>query len=58
MEHLPNSPDLALWNFFLFHAMKQAFTRQHFNTIDDLSMDVEAFLTRLSAEFLQTIFQE
>jgi hypothetical protein len=45
-------------DFFVFDAMKQAFTRQHFATIDDLLMSVEAFIRGLSADFLQTVFQE
>jgi hypothetical protein len=58
MAHPPYSLDLAPYDFFLSGAMKQAFAWQHFATIDDLLMSVEAFLTRLSAEFLQTVFQE
>jgi hypothetical protein len=42
----------------LFGAMKQAFPWQHFATIDDLIMSVEAFLRGLSADFSQTVFQE
>jgi hypothetical protein len=41
-----------------FGAMKQAFARQRFATIDDLLRSVEVFLSRLSADFLQTVFQE
>jgi hypothetical protein len=58
MAHLPYSPDLTPCNFFLFDAMKQAFTWQNFAAIDDLLMNVEAFLRGLSADFLQTVFQE
>jgi hypothetical protein len=57
MAHPHYGPDLAPRDFFLFSAMKQAFTG-HFATIDDLVMSVEAFLRGLSADFLQTIFQE
>jgi hypothetical protein len=38
--------------------MKQAIGGQRFATIDDLPMSVEAFLRGLSADFLQTVFQE
>jgi hypothetical protein len=38
--------------------MKQASAGQHFDTIDDRFTDVEAFLGRLSAGFLQTVRQE
>jgi hypothetical protein len=38
--------------------MKQAFAGQHFPTIDDLLMGVEAFLKWLSADFFQTVFGE
>jgi hypothetical protein len=38
--------------------MKQAFAWQHFATIDDLLMRVQAFLGGFSAEILQTVFQE
>jgi transposase len=58
MAYPPYSPDLALCDFFLFSAMKQAFTGQHFAAIGDLPMSVEAFLRGLSADFLETIFQE
>jgi hypothetical protein len=52
------SPDSAPCDLFLFGAMKQAFSWQHFATIDDLLMSVEASLRGLSADFLQTVFQE
>jgi hypothetical protein len=39
-------------------AMKQAFAVRHFATINDLLKSVDAFLRGLSADFLQTIFQE
>jgi hypothetical protein len=58
MEHPHYSPDLTLCHFFLFGAMKQAFTGQHFDAIDDLSTGVEAFLGGLSANLLHTVFQE
>jgi histone-lysine N-methyltransferase SETMAR len=58
MEHPPYSPDLAPCDFSLFGAMKQAFAGRHFDTIDDLFMDVEAFLGGLSADSLQTVFPE
>jgi hypothetical protein len=38
--------------------MKQAFAGQHFAAIGDLLMSVKVFLRGLSADFLQTIFQE
>jgi hypothetical protein len=58
MANPPYSPDLAPHDFFLFGAMKQAFAGQHFAAIDNLLMSVEAFLRGLSADFLQTVFQE
>jgi hypothetical protein len=58
MAHPPYSLDSAPCDFFLFGAMKQAFAGQHFATISDLLMSVEAFLRRLSADFLQTVFQQ
>jgi histone-lysine N-methyltransferase SETMAR len=58
MEHPPYSPDLAPCDFFLFGAMKQWFAGQHFTAIDDQLMRVEALLRGLSADFLQTVFQE
>jgi hypothetical protein len=48
MAHPPYSPDLALYDFFPFGAMKQAFAGQHFGTIDDLFMSVVAFLRGFS----------
>jgi hypothetical protein len=58
MAHRPYSPDSAPCDFFPFGAMKQAFAGQHFATINDLLMSVYAFLRGLSADFLQTVFQE
>jgi hypothetical protein len=58
MEQPPYSRDLAAYNFFLFGAIKQAFAEKHFDTILDLFMRVEEFLGRLSADYLQTVFQE
>jgi hypothetical protein len=58
MEHPLYSPNLAPCDFFLFSAIKQAFAGQYFETIDDLSMGVQAFLGGLSADFLQTVFEE
>jgi hypothetical protein len=43
---------------FLFAAMKQTFAGQHFDTIDDFLMGVEASLGGLSSDFLQIVFQE
>jgi hypothetical protein len=57
IAHPPYSPDLARCDFFLFAAMKQAVAGQHFATIDDLLMSVQAFLRGLSAHFLQTVFR-
>jgi hypothetical protein len=57
MAHPPYSQDLASRDF-VFGAMKQAFAGQHFATIDDLLMSVDAFLRGLSSDFLQTVFQE
>jgi hypothetical protein len=58
MAHPPYSPDLSPSDFFRFGAMKQAFAGHNFAAIDDLLMSVEASLRELSAEFLQTVFQE
>jgi histone-lysine N-methyltransferase SETMAR len=58
VAHPPYSPDLAPRDFFLFGAVKQAFTGQHSATIDDLLMSVDTFRSGLSANFLQTVFLE
>jgi hypothetical protein len=58
MEHPPDNPDLAPCTFFLFGALKQAFARQRFDTIDNRFIGVEAFLRGLYADFLQTIVQK
>jgi hypothetical protein len=58
MEHPPYRPDLAPYDFLLFGAMRQAFTEQHFDIIDDVFMGVEAFQGGLSADSLQIVFQE
>jgi hypothetical protein len=58
MAHPLYSPDLAPCDFFLFSAMNQAFALHDFAAIDDLVMNVEAFLRGLSADFSQTVLQE
>jgi hypothetical protein len=58
MAHSPYSPDSAPCDFPLFSAVKQAFAVQHFTTIDNLLMSVEAFLRGLSADLLRIAFQE
>jgi hypothetical protein len=58
MAHPHHNLDLAPYDFFLFGEMKQAFTGQHFATIDDLLMSVEVFIRGISADFMQTVFQE
>jgi hypothetical protein len=45
-------------DFFLFGAMQQAFAGRRFDIIHDLFMGIEAFMGPLSADFLQTVFQE
>jgi hypothetical protein len=58
MAHPPHIPDLVPCDCFRFGAMKQAFVGHHFATIHTFLMSVEAFQRGLSADFLQTIFQE
>jgi hypothetical protein len=58
MANPPHSPDLAPYDFLFSGAMKEAFAEQHFATIDDLLMSVEAFLRGLCADFLHPVFQE
>jgi hypothetical protein len=38
--------------------MKQAFAERQFDTIDSRFIGVNAFMGGLSADFLQTVFQE
>jgi hypothetical protein len=38
--------------------MKENFSGQHFESVEELLLAVEAFLRRLSADFLQTVFLE
>jgi transposase len=56
--HPPCSPRLAPCDFFLFGAMKRAFTGQHYAAIDDLLMSVEALPRGISADFWHAVFQE
>jgi hypothetical protein len=58
MEHPPCSPDLAPCDFFLFGAMKENFSGQRFESVEEPHIGVEAFLRGLSANFLQTVFLE
>jgi hypothetical protein len=44
MEHPPYSPGLALCDFCLFGAMKENFSGQRFESVDELFFAVEAFL--------------
>jgi hypothetical protein len=43
MEHPPYSPDLALCDFFLFGAMRENLSGQRFESVEELSLAVEAF---------------
>jgi hypothetical protein len=38
--------------------MKQVFAGQHYDTIEDIFMAVEAFLGELLMDLLETVFQE
>jgi hypothetical protein len=58
MVHPLYSPDLEPCDFFLFGAMKYAFTGQYFAIIDDRLTSLEASPRGLSADFLQTVFPE
>jgi histone-lysine N-methyltransferase SETMAR len=58
MEHPPYSPDLAPSDFVLFSAMKENLLGQRFESVEEFFLAVKAFLRRLSADFLQTVFLE
>jgi hypothetical protein len=58
MEHPPYSLDLASCDFYLFSVMKENFSGQCFESVDELFFAFEAFLRGLSADFLQTVFLE
>jgi hypothetical protein len=58
MEHPFDSPDLAPCDFFRFGTMKENFSGQHFECVEELVLAVKAFLRGLSADFLQTVFLE
>jgi histone-lysine N-methyltransferase SETMAR len=58
MEHPPYSPDLAPCDFFLFGSVKENFSRERFESIEEPFLAVEAFLRGISADFLQTAFLE
>jgi hypothetical protein len=58
VAHPLHRSDLAPCDLSLFGAMKQAIAWQYFATIDELLMSVKALVRGLSADFLQTVFQE
>jgi hypothetical protein len=58
MEHPPYSPNLAPGDFYLFGAMKENFSGQRFESVDELFFAVEAFLRGIPADFLRTVFLE
>jgi hypothetical protein len=58
MEHPPYSPDLSPGDFYLFGAMKENFSGQHFDSVDELFFAIEALLRGLPADFLRTVFLE
>jgi hypothetical protein len=58
MEHLSFSPNLAPCAFFMFGAMKENFSGQPFESFEELSLAVEAFLRGFFADLVQTIFLE
>jgi hypothetical protein len=58
MEHPPSSPDLAPCDFYLFGAMKENFSGQRFESVDELFFPFEAFLKGPPADFLRMGFLE
>jgi hypothetical protein len=58
MEHPPYGPDLASCDFFLFDAMKESFSGQRFDSVEEIFLAVEALLRWLSVDFLQASFLE
>jgi hypothetical protein len=58
IEQPPYSPDLAQCDFFLFGVMKDDFSGQPFESVEELFLALEEFLRRPSADFLKTVFLE
>jgi hypothetical protein len=57
-EHPPYNLDLTPCDFFLFGAMKETFSGQRLESVEELFLAVEAFLIGVSADFLQNTFLE
>jgi hypothetical protein len=57
MEASPHGSDLATCEFFIFGAVKQHFSGQRFESLEESSVAVETVLDGLSENILQTVFQ-
>jgi hypothetical protein len=57
LEHPPNSPDLALSDFFLFPKIKGTLKGRHFDDIDDIRSNTTAALMAILHTSSQIIFK-
>jgi hypothetical protein len=57
-EHPPYSPDLALYDFFLFPKIKSALKRTRFESIDAMKAKAMEVMKKLSEKDLQHCFQQ
>jgi len=58
MPHPPYSPDLALWDFFLFPKMKLKLKGRRFHTIDEIQAKSQRVLDTLTEKDFQEAFQK
>jgi hypothetical protein len=58
MEHPPYNPHLAPYDFLLFRAIEEHFSRPYFDSLDDLFIAADSVLKARSEDFLQKVSQE
>ena len=57
LPHAPYSPDLAPCDFFLFPTIKQSIKGQHFNTDDEVNLEVTNSMNQISQHSFRNAFQ-
>lgn len=55
-DHPPYSPDLAICDFGLFGTIKNSFTGNDFDDVDDLKNAIEHFFSSKSEDFFHSLF--
>jgi hypothetical protein len=57
LEHLPNSPDIAPCDFYLFPKIKSLLKRNHFVSVENVKAKTAEFLNSLTERDQQNCFE-